>query len=286
LANHRSGNDARSPSKPPIIPLGPWCVAKVKSYLHKRGAERQKESAQDRSSRRMSTATVWIAVFAVITVFVSAFQYFTFKGQLGVMRGQLDEMQAARRPWLTIDAAITGDLTLSPAPTVPMDFTVTNIGQSPALESWVNPIMFPLDTNADATKEMRNRCHAAGKAAIAAQARNPKPPGYTLFPTHNFKTKGLLPGIAQKQWDSWLFTNGRYGFVTLYIAVCGSYRFTFAPEPHSTEMLFMLGTTKPSPHGVTIWDLTTNVALTLDLGKIAKGDLVLFQEPFGNTYAD
>ena len=51
-------------------------------------------------------------------------------------------------------------------------------------------------------------------------------------------------------------------------------------------MLYVLGTPKQSPHGVTLWLLTTNVAITLDMGKIEKDDLVLTQEPFGTTYAD
>jgi hypothetical protein len=34
------------------------------------------------------------------------------------------------------------------------------------------------------------------------------------------------------------------GFVTRQLAVCADYRFSFAPEIHSTEMLFVLGTPK------------------------------------------
>lgn len=282
MANHRNGNDSRPPSKPPVIPLGPWCIFKVKSYLHKRRAQHEKESAQDRSSRRTATATVWIAVFAVITVFVSSLQYFSFQGQLGVMQSQLDEMRASRRPWLTVDTAIAGPLNLNPAPMVAIDFVATNIGQSPAIETWINTALFPMKPGGDGVKEMHRRCLAMRKQPHPAEG----PPGYVLFPNHKFDKTGTLPGVPQKEWNDYLFSYGHTGFVTLQLAVCGDYRFSFAPEIHSTEMLYVLGTPKQSPHGVTLWLLTTNVAITLDMGKIEKDDLVLTQEPFGTTYAD
>jgi hypothetical protein len=234
----------------------------------------------------MATATVWIAVFAVITVFVSTLQYFTFKGQLGIMQGQLDEMQAGRRPWLTVDSTIAGPLVLSPTPLIPIDFVVTNIGQSPAMEAWVNTTLFPMKPKGDSVQEMHKRCLAMRKQEIAAQGQNPRPPGYTLFPNHHFDKKGTLPGVEKKEWEDWLFSYGRTGFVTLNLAVCGDYRFSFTPEIHSTDSLYILGTPKQSPHGVTIWLLNVNVALTLDLGKIEMNDLVLTQEPFGYSYAD
>jgi len=202
------------------------------------------------------------------------------------MQGQLDEMHTSRRPWLTIDTTIAGPLNLNPTPILPIDFVATNIGQSPAMEAWINAALFPMKANGDAVKEMHQRCLAMRKQALSAQGQNPRPPGYVLFPNHKFEKTGTLPGVPQKEWNDYLFSYGRAGFVTLQLAVCGNYRFSFAPEIHSTELLYILGTPKQSPHGVTIWELTNNVALTLDLGKIEKDDLVLVQEPFGSTYAD
>jgi hypothetical protein len=86
LADQQDSNDTRSPSEPPIIPLGSWCVAKIKRKLHERGAKHEKETPQDRFARRTANATVWIAILAVVAAGVGSLQYHTMQGQLSEMK--------------------------------------------------------------------------------------------------------------------------------------------------------------------------------------------------------
>ena len=69
-------------------------VKGIKRYFQKRRAEKNSETAQDRSARRTATATIWIAIFTLVTAAVGAVTYTAINGQLGVMRRQLDEMKA------------------------------------------------------------------------------------------------------------------------------------------------------------------------------------------------
>jgi len=96
LGDQQTGGNASPPSKPPVIPLGPWCVAKIKGYLHKRRADHEKKTPQDRFARRTADATVCIAILAVVAAVVGSLQYCSISGQL-------NEMQTEQRPWVSID---------------------------------------------------------------------------------------------------------------------------------------------------------------------------------------
>jgi hypothetical protein len=94
LSDKRSRNDSGTPSEPPFIPLGPWCVAKIKRCFHERRAERQKETAQDRFTRRSANATIAIAALTFIVAGIGILQWRVFDQQLEVFRGQLGEMRS------------------------------------------------------------------------------------------------------------------------------------------------------------------------------------------------
>lgn len=236
------------------------------------------------------TAAATLAI-AVLTYFLAHYAYqqgITFTRQLNVMQGQLDEMQAARRPWLTVETSIEGPLIFDPAPNVPIKVTLKNVGPSPAMEAWPDIALFPLARNMNEVQEMHSRCAQMRKKMLAGQGQNTQHPGYVLFPDKTYESKGLVATVDQKEWENWLFTEGRIGVVLLDLLVCGDYRFSFAPEIHSTDMIYDIGTPKQSPvNAPTIWwNQTTNVALALQLKQIEKTDLLLVQEPFGDSYAD
>jgi hypothetical protein len=96
LSDEQGCTNANPPSKTPVFPLGPWCIAKIESYFQERKCARQKEQPQDLFARRTANATVAIAGLAVIAAFIGYFQYRSMQGQLGAMQGQLDEMRAQR----------------------------------------------------------------------------------------------------------------------------------------------------------------------------------------------
>jgi hypothetical protein len=72
----------------------------------------------------------------------------------------------------------------------------------------------------------------------------------------------------------------------LNVVVCGDYRFTFSPDTHSTQLLYTLAT-DPSVRGkiavMAAGKDGGNVAIDPEIGTVA---VHLYQEPFGNTYAD
>jgi hypothetical protein len=133
LTDQQDSNDAGSPREPPIIPLGPWCISKIKRYFHERSAEREKETAQDRFTRRTANATVAIAVLAIVAAGVGALQYCT-------MQGQLNEMQAAQRPWIYAETPIfLKPITQKIVWEMRIEFKLQNTGHLPALH--VTPIV-------------------------------------------------------------------------------------------------------------------------------------------------
>lgn len=118
----------------------PWGIAKIKSYLQKRRAEKQKESPQDRSSRRTASATVWIAFFALIAALVGVSQAIIANRQLNALKAQIDAMQADQRPWISLSADLVEPLNYSAVKGVydvavwhtTIRPTLKNVGRSPA----------------------------------------------------------------------------------------------------------------------------------------------------------
>lgn len=80
--------------------------------------------------------------------------------QAVVMRGQLDEMRATRRPWLTMDARVTENLYYNVnGVNIGLTFTLRNTGLTPATRAWIHPNIFvtePGDITAAVQKECAN----------------------------------------------------------------------------------------------------------------------------------
>lgn len=113
MADQQGGSEARPPSESPIIPLWPWCVARIKRKLHERRIEREKENPQDRFARRTANATVWIAILAIVAAGVGTLQYCTMQGQLNEARNQRLLTIAQLRPTISYNGIsvqpFTGD---------------------------------------------------------------------------------------------------------------------------------------------------------------------------------
>ena len=69
-------------------------IAEIKRRLEERRTKYKHEGAQDKAARKTASATVWIALFAFVTIGLGAAQFFVLRGQLRAMQGQLDEMKA------------------------------------------------------------------------------------------------------------------------------------------------------------------------------------------------
>lgn len=93
MTHQETGNSSNPPAAQPEPHWATRSVEKIERYFHARAAEKQRENAQDRASRRTANATVAIAFLTVAVVIVGGLQYLIFKGQLKVMADQLEEMK-------------------------------------------------------------------------------------------------------------------------------------------------------------------------------------------------
>lgn len=104
----------------------------VKRKLDERGAKHAKESATETAERRTANATWFIGIFTVVTACVGALQWCA-------IRSQLDEMQAERRPWISIDPAGPVkivqplDFMSDKSAIITIGYRIRNTGKDPAL---------------------------------------------------------------------------------------------------------------------------------------------------------
>lgn len=95
-------------------------MSSIQSYFDQRRTEKYHESAADRASRSTARATWFIGALTLVAIGVGVSQYIIFsrqlhvmeinasdsdtaiKRQMAIMRGQLDQMDIAQRPWLRL----------------------------------------------------------------------------------------------------------------------------------------------------------------------------------------
>ena len=145
----------------------------------------------------------------------------------------------------------------------------------------------PYRLNGDIVKEMPARCVAMRKDMITRQA-NPHEPGFTLFPNHHFDSGIRKVSVSPSEFDQWKASK-HPPFIAFNILICGDYQFTFAPDIHSTNLIYTLATTDVFAAGTPRikilpqdWDTAFNPAI----GTVGLDKLRLYQEPFGDTYAN
>ena len=143
-------------------------VGAIKSHREKRRAEKKQQTPADRAARSTARATWFIAVLTVATILVGIFiinkgqldemrqtregsdqsfaaQLAVMQAQTKAMQGQLDQMTAAQRPWLlSHDLAVEGIDVISDAHAIMIsaNYKITNYGQSPAVDVFINTGLF------------------------------------------------------------------------------------------------------------------------------------------------
>lgn len=112
------------------------CIRKIKRYFQRRRAEKKKEDATDRAARSTANATWAIAFLTIVTICVGISQYVIFGRQLSVMQGQLNEMEASQRPWVSVEATGVGPIQFTKplAAWIPFSITLKNVGHSPTMK--------------------------------------------------------------------------------------------------------------------------------------------------------
>lgn len=129
-------------------------------------------TAEQEIVRAIEPIEWWTGVLAVATTLGAIFALFT----LGAIRGQLDEMRADRRPWVSLDAIIGGPYDIAQH-TIAIDFPMKNYGRTPAIDLALNEKVFVLGDGFDAVAEKDKLCQpprfSPGTPTIAT----------TVFPT-------------------------------------------------------------------------------------------------------
>jgi hypothetical protein len=95
LDSQHEGEDSQAPANPSKTGWIDRSIAKIKSELQERRANKQKQSPADRAGASAARATWTIAFFTLVTVGIGISHFVAFHGQLEAMRGQLREMKSA-----------------------------------------------------------------------------------------------------------------------------------------------------------------------------------------------
>ena len=134
----------------------------------------------DHTTRIVAFANVAIAVFAAATVLVAIFAYLASQGQLNVMQGQLDTMEADQRPWIKATIQLTA-LRFTEAGDAEITFNQNfkNIGKSPAqnIKERIGAVAVTESTAIRSIDEERTQCELAAKDSAEDVL-----PGLFLFP--------------------------------------------------------------------------------------------------------
>jgi hypothetical protein len=81
----------------------------------------------------MTNADILMVVFTAVIALTGVIGALIFNNQLSVMRGQLVEMQAERRPWISIEVADhSGIVWDDRGARLSISFKLVNVGKAPA----------------------------------------------------------------------------------------------------------------------------------------------------------
>jgi hypothetical protein len=192
----------------------------------------QFEERIKRGERWMIYLTAAIALFALGSVIVGFFQW-------QVMSGQLKEMQAAQRPWVSANIQIAGPLVFEAnGSSIPLKITLKNTGDTPATRILAIPRLFVREKQPmDLLAIQKRRCEAGRRPPVPSGGI-----GYTLF-----------PGDTVTEYNTPTMTHDEFGSqqtIAPFIVVCINYQFTYSGENHQTAAMYTLMRVDPTRPGM------------------------------------
>lgn len=207
--------------------IGPrvlWLIDYVKRKFREHRAKYENENAQDRAARRTANATWVIAIFAIAAAAVG---YFTLRA----VQGQLDEMRAEKRPWVSVNVTPTGPITKANGETwLPVQIELKNTGEDAAVDVFAFAQIYPPLSGIDADKQGVNFFDC--KSILVEPGT-----GIALFPQETVEKAGqaVMPnGIKPTVFPDEPFWKG-----TLTVCLC--YRTASRLEnPHITSKLYVM----------------------------------------------
>jgi hypothetical protein len=166
----------------------------------------------------------------------------TMKAQADIMRGQLNEMEIARRPWVTADIKIVGQLTMRDGGSVEIQTIIIlrNPGQTPATETSIDGVGF-LPIAPFTTAENALACQQADLPIQKGTSIGPN-----VFPGDR-KVLDYTFSITKERIEAyWTQSPAMKPTLFPFIVICVAYLEHAHGKIHHTSFAFqILGVTKP-----------------------------------------
>jgi len=239
-------------------------------------ADERKSSENKRSHRISFWTAIGVGTYTVFTAVIVAFNVIQygethrfnkrqagfFGDQIGVMRGQLDEMKIDTRAWVSADFEIPGGFVFDPAnPAIELTFHYKNTGKSPAMG--VNGLFdaIPIFDGTDAAvSKLKAVCNNVSAGVM----------GFPLFPGDNVQGNQL----AAVPVDSRPVLRH---VLNPIILMCIGYKPVGDEEPHFTGRSFQLSMKAPQPGrgycGIGVADgLVSGSELKLEIWRMKGGN--------------
>jgi hypothetical protein len=164
------------------------------------------------------------------------------KAQADIMRGQLNEMEIARRPWVTADINIVGQLTMRDGGSVEIQTIIIlrNPGQTPATETSIDGVGF-LPIAPFTTAENALACQQADLPIQKGTSIGPN-----VFPGDR-KVLDYTFSITKERIEAyWTQSPAMKPTLFPFIVICVAYLEHAHGKIHHTSFAFqILGVTKP-----------------------------------------
>jgi hypothetical protein len=197
-----------------------------------------------------------------VTAAIGSLQYCTFKGQLDVMQGQLDAMEADQRPWIYLPGTeIASPLHIdAKGAFVVLQFHPTNVGKTPGKFAFIEGSFFALSPDGREILKSWKPCND-----LRNQSRSSLNHGGTLFPNEN---RVLIHGFTLIPEEIVRVRDGKAGSVM--ITGCIDYLFESGERHHQTRFIYELD--RPTPG-------RPFAPIKFELGDIPAAELVLGVNP-------
>jgi hypothetical protein len=157
--------------------------------------------------------------------------------QVGIMRGQLDEMRAGQRPWVSLNTALKSGLVWNKdgLPMFNISYKIRNVGKTPALSVhwWFG--LEPLGSAFDGGANMQKR--QCGQRDMSLNTPTSKP---FLLPNDELTDEQYI-GMTADDVASATIHNGSASAISIYLVGCVSYFISGEKEIHGTGFDYMVG---------------------------------------------
>jgi hypothetical protein len=225
------------------------------------------------------------AIATIVIAVATAYYAWYASAQWEVMRGQLAEMQAAQRPWVSIELRTADPLEYdNRGAHVIIEFSMKNVGARPAIYAW--PIFFSYIFRGPFQNLVlpiqRQRCEEERRRPDIPPSLNPTSErGYSIFPNQQVIGRDTIE-IPK---DSYTAPDIRHVSgtqqISPFIFGCVNYRIVLDGVKHQTGFIYRLFLSSRDQRGEPNW-------IDVTKGEVPGDQLVL--EPWsregGGFYAD